>query len=54
MSDILDGDRKPLEAPPFDGGEAGIMGFDRRLGRRCRAAELGVESGPVLSSGASD
>lgn len=53
LSDILVGDRKPLEALPFDGGEAGIMGFDRRLGRRCRDAELGVESDPVMFSGAS-
>lgn len=30
------------------------MGFDRRLGRRCRAAEVGVESDPAPSSGASD
>lgn len=39
------GDRKPLEAlPSVDGGEAGIIGLDRRFGRRLREVE-GVESG---------
>lgn len=46
------GDKKPLEALPL-GGEAGIMGLDRR----CRVDRLGVDSGglrdlpdPELSS----
>jgi hypothetical protein len=39
------GDRKPLEALlSVAGGEAGILGLDRRLGRRLREVE-GVESG---------
>lgn len=39
------GDRKPLEdVPSAAGGEAGILGFDRRLGRRLRDVE-GVEPG---------
>jgi hypothetical protein len=39
------GERKPFEALPLtDGGEAGIFGLDRRLGRRCRAEPEGVDS----------
>lgn len=49
------GERKSLEAlPSTDGGEAGLIGFDRRLGRRCRAEFEGVDSGPCPSSGSSE
>jgi hypothetical protein len=49
------GERKPFEALPLvDGGEAGIFGFDRRLGRRCRAVPEGVESGSAEDSGTSE
>jgi hypothetical protein len=49
------GERKPFEALPLvDGGEAGIFGFERRLGRRCRAVPEGVESGSAEDSGNSE
>lgn len=49
------GERKPFEALPLvDGGEAGIFGFDRRSGRRCRVAPEGVDSGSAASSPASE
>jgi len=46
VSGILNvGERKPFEELPLvDGGEAGIFGLDRRLGRRCRAEPEGVDS----------
>lgn len=52
VSEILVGDRKALLLD--FGGDAGILGFDRRLGRRVRAELVGVESGPALSSEASE
>lgn len=40
------GDRYPFELLPFTvGGEAGIFGLDRRLGRRCRVESFGLADG---------
>lgn len=46
VSETFVGDRKPLVLPLVAGGEAGILGLDRRAGRRCRVELLdGVSSG---------
>lgn len=55
--EILDGgERNPLDALPLvGGGDAGIMGLDRRGGRRCRAEFLeGVSAGGLLDLPESD
>jgi hypothetical protein len=46
---MLNGDKWPFEVSPLGerGGEAGILGFDRRAGLEGVVEDLGVRSEPV-------
>jgi hypothetical protein len=50
-SGMLNGDRRSLEAVPFGecGGEAGIIGFERRLRAEGVVGDLDVRAEPELS-----